>query len=112
MDILFSSNKLRTKCSNKRERQKYWGTRREKVIGRRLDDLRAAQCLADMRLLPGRCHELTGERKGQLALDLDGPYRLIFEVADAPTVYKEDGGLAWEHVTAVRILEVEDYHGR
>lgn len=64
-----------------------------------------------MRTLPGRCHELTGDRKGELAVDLRGPYRLVFEPADNPPPVKEDGGLDWRRVTAVRILEVEDYHG-
>ena len=63
-----------------------------------------------MRTLPGRCHELTGDRKGTLSIDLDGPYRLIFEPAENPPPVKTDGGLAWELVTAIRILEVEDTH--
>jgi proteic killer suppression protein len=63
-----------------------------------------------MRKLPGRCHALTGDRDGQLSIDLDGPYRLIFEPADNPPPANEDGGLHWERVTAVRILAVEDTH--
>lgn len=27
----------------------------------------------------GRCHPLSGERKGQYAMDLIHPYRLVFE---------------------------------
>jgi len=102
---------MKRRCCNSRERAKRWGESRGKALSRRLDDLRAARSLADMRHPPGRCHELSGDRKGQLALDLDRRYRLIFEVADEPIPRKEDGGLAWERVTAVRILGVEDYHG-
>ena len=64
-----------------------------------------------MRLLPGRCHELTGDRAGQLALDLDHPYRLIFMPFHDPIPTKADGGLDWTAVTAVVIVGVEDYHG-
>lgn len=63
-----------------------------------------------MRQLPGRCHELIGDRKGEISIDLDGPYRLIFEPADNPPPTNEDGGLDWKRVTAVVILAVEDTH--
>lgn len=68
--------------------------------------------LSDIRNLPGpRCHELTGDREGQLSVDLDHPYRLLFEPADDPIPIKPDMGLDWTRVTAVRILEVTDTHG-
>ena len=60
---------------------------------------------------PGRCHELIGDRGGQLSLDLDHPYRLIFEPANDPIPCKTDGGLEWKDVTAVEIVGVEDTHG-
>ena len=63
-----------------------------------------------MRWLPGRCHELTGNRKGQLSVDLDGPYRLIFKTAHNPLPRKEDGGLDWERVTAIVVLGVDNTH--
>ena len=71
----------------------------------------AAETLEDMRLLPGRCHELTGDRAGQLALDLDHLYRLIFMPFHDPIPTKADSGLDWTAVTAVVIVGVEDYHG-
>lgn len=86
------------------------GAIRAKRIRQRLDDLRAAEVLEDMRHVPGRCHELKGDRAGQLSLDLDHPYRLIFEPANAPVPTKEDGGLDWTKVTAVIIIGVVDTH--
>ena len=83
---------------------------RAKLIRRRLDDLRAAPCLDVMRHLPGRCHELRGGRSGQLSLDLDGPYRLLFRPADEPPPAKPDGGLDWTQVIAVILLGVVDTH--
>ncbi len=63
-----------------------------------------------MRNLPGRCHELVQDRAGQLSLDLDHPYRLIFAPANEPLPTKPDGGIDWTQVTAVNILGVEDTH--
>ena len=87
------------------------GAARAKLIARRLSNLRAADTLADMRHFPGRCHELREDRRGQLALSLDGPYRLIFEPADDPVPCLPGENLDWAHVTTIRILEVVDYHG-
>lgn len=83
---------------------------RAKLIRRRLDDLRAAASLEVMRNLPGRCHELKGDRAGQLSLDLDGPYRLLFRPAQEPPPEKPDGGLDWKQVVTVIILGVVDTH--
>src|SRR2546427_11724043 len=76
---------------------------RAKLIRRRLDDLRAAPTLETMRNLPGRCHELKGDRALQLSIDLDGPYRLILYPAHNPVPLKPDGGMDWKKVTAITI---------
>jgi hypothetical protein len=63
-----------------------------------------------MRSLPqARCHELKGDRAGQLSVDLVHPYRLIFEPT-VPVPRKPDGGIDWKLVTAVTIIGVEDTH--
>ncbi len=72
----------------------------------------ASENLADTCLLPGRCHPLTGDRKGQWALNLEYPYRLLFEPANDPPPLLENGRLDLARVTAVRVIGVEDYHGR
>lgn len=87
------------------------GQERAKKIRQRLDDLLSANTLDIMRNVPGRCHELSGEKSGCLSLDLDGPYRLIFDTANDPIPLKDDGGLDWKNVTAVRIIGIEDTHG-
>jgi len=63
-----------------------------------------------MRYLPGRCHELKGDRAGQLAVSLNEPYRLIFEPEHDPLPRTTNGGLDWQAVTAIRILDILDYH--
>jgi len=51
-----------------------------------------------------------GKRKGQLSVDLEHPYRLVFEPANEPCPRLLDGGLDWSEVTAVRVIGVEDTH--
>lgn len=45
----------------------------------------------------GRCHPLHGNRKGEYAMDLEQPFRLVFS--------KKENVLQ-----IVKILEIEDYH--
>ena len=110
MDIVFRTTKLRNECDDFKLLKRRHKEQRAKLIRRRLDDLHAAETLEVMRRLPGRCHELSGNLKGQLSVDLDGPYRLLFEPAQDPVPAKPDGGLDWSRVTAIRVLGVEDTH--
>lgn len=112
MDILFQDRKLERICNDQSLLVRRFGSIGTKLLRRRLDELRAAENLAVLRSLPqARCHELKGNREGTLAVDLEHPYRLIFEPANDPIPRKLDGGLDWADVTAIRVLAVEDYHG-
>lgn len=111
MDISFRTSKLRKTLTKAKKRRRTYGTNSAKKIKRRLDDLRAAECLEDMRHLPGRCHELRGDLKGVLSLDVQHPYRLLFVPAHDPVPKKPDGGLDWTQVTAITIIDIENTHG-
>lgn len=106
MNVVFKKAKFQKECNNIKLLQKQHGTNRAKIIGRRLDDLRAAKNLETMQKLPGRCHELKGNRKGQMSIDLDGPYRLIFEPIINPGADQDD----WSEITCIKVLGVEDTH--
>jgi plasmid maintenance system killer protein len=110
MKIRFSSEKLAKICNRHELLVRKYGPERAKRIRRRLDDLEASPLLDDLRHLPGRCHELTGDLEGLLSLDLDGPYRLYFRPAHNPPPSKADGGLDWSKVTDVIIEKVCDPH--
>lgn len=110
MDISFRTKKLKEQCNQHKKLVTKYGPEAAKALMLRLDDLRAVEILADMRNLPGRCHELKGDRAGHLSIDLRGPYRLLFTPQDEPLPTKDDGGLDWELVTAVEIQGVEDTH--
>jgi plasmid maintenance system killer protein len=80
-------------------------------LNQRLQDLAEVENLAVMRSIPAaRCHELTGDRKGELAVNVSPNYRLIFEPLHDPIPKKDDGGLNWEEVTKIQINGIEDYH--
>jgi plasmid maintenance system killer protein len=110
VDIYFDNQKLQADSNNQRALIKKYGEQEAKVIRRRLDDLDAASTLEDMRRLPGRCHELHGNRSGQLSLDLVHPRRLVFVPFDKPVPRKPDGGLDWAQIKSVLILGIEDTH--
>ena len=111
LDIRFKNDKFRKECNEQKALVKSHGPKRARLIQRRLDDLTAAETLEVMRVLPGRCHELKADREGQLSIDLDGPYRLIFTPAHNPLPKKQDGGIDWSKITAITILEIVDTHG-
>jgi proteic killer suppression protein len=110
MNIRFASKKFEREVNDDVQLKRSRGERQAKLIRRRLDELRAADTLADIRMLPAaRCHELRGDRKGQISVDLDHPYRLLF-TADEPVPTREDGGLDWNRVVGIVVLGVEDTH--
>jgi plasmid maintenance system killer protein len=111
LDITFKSHKLEKEYNDLSLLVRHHGAVQAKLLRRRLDELRAVDSLKDMRSLPRpRCHELKGNLAGKLSVDLDGPYRLILEPANEPKPLKDDGGLDWSRVTAVRVLGIEDTH--
>lgn len=78
---------------------------------RRLAVLKSAPSLALVPTFPpDRLHLLTGNRRGQYAVDLVHQYRLVFKPSHDPVPLKEDGGIDKDGVTKIAILEVVDYH--
>ena len=111
MEIQCDTKQLEKEFNTQKLLVRRHGPRRAKLIMLRLQQLRAAEILQHMRRLPQvRCHELTVNLAGQLSVDLDGPYRLIFVPADDPLPRKADGGLDWNGVTAIIVLGVENTH--
>lgn len=110
MQISFVKRKLQKTCEEHRSLQKEHGAACAKRIAARLADLEAASCLEVFRTLPGGCHELDGDRHGQLALKLPDGKRLVFRPADDPPPANEDGGLDWAAVEAIEVVDIVDYH--
>lgn len=110
MDVAFATEKLAKVMNSDSKLSQTYGADMAKQIRKRLDDLDAAATLDDMRTLPGRCEELTGDRAGQLSVRVSANDRLIFRPDHDPRPEREDGGLDWTQVTAVEVIEVVDYH--
>lgn len=109
MEIEFDDKRFEQECKDSRALVRRFGERNARVLRRRLDDLDAAESLEDLRNLPGRCHELLGNRSGQISLDLVHPLRLSF-VSATEGSRRPDGGLDWSAIKAIKILRVEDTH--
>ena len=109
MEVSFDDADLAKTCRNEREMLRKYGAVRTRKLQQRLKTLRAAETLADMRSLPGRCHELHGDLAGHLSLDLDHPYRLLFRPADV-TRHGRNGGLDWSTIRVVVVVGIADTH--
>ncbi|MBF0132457.1 MAG: killer suppression protein [Magnetococcales bacterium] len=113
MEIVFRNRKLAKQCGSMQSLQKAYGEKQARFIARRLNALRAAAHLGEFwppHEHAERCHELKANRTGQLSMDLDHPYRLIFKPANNPVPQRPDGGIDWHRVTAITIINVEDPH--
>jgi len=107
MQISFKSRKLEKSLTDPKEISKTYGVMAKKV-SQRMKELSAASALSVMRKLPAAyCHELHG---GNISVEISGNWRIIFEPDHDPVPAKSDGGLDWDAVTQIKILEVEDYH--
>ena len=112
MEIVFVSRKIEKACNSERESVRMWGAENARKIRQRLAELNAAATLADMgRFPPARLHALKGDRKGQFAVDVKHPFRLLFDPAHDPVSLKDDCGVDLARITRIRVLLVEDYHG-
>lgn len=110
VDISFKSVKLRKAFESERSLKKEYG-QLSKAILARIALFESVQCLNDVPIQkPARRHQLTGDRDELYAVDLGRLYRLVFEVDNEPVPRKDDGGIDLKQVTAVKIMEVVDYH--
>ncbi|PSR51885.1 killer suppression protein HigA [Adhaeribacter arboris] len=111
MNISYKNNKLSKTVTSPKDILKNYGTR-AKLVNQRIEELKAASTLEVMRTLPrANCHELSGNRKGEFAVDISANHRIIFEPNHNPVPQKEDGGINWAEITDITILAIgEDYH--
>jgi len=109
MEISYANSRIRKICTDDKVTRKELGAS-AKFLRERLDDMLLAENLEELRTFPGNYHELTGDRKGQIACNITGRLRLIFTPDHESNITKPDGGLDWSKVTAVMNLEIVDYH--
>lgn len=98
MQIVYKSKGLEKVCTIANEAKKKHGQQMADLIHQRIDQITAfdnIEMLVQFKI--GRCHQLTGNRKEQYAMDLVHPYRLIFEKMGA-------------QIQIARIVDITDYH--
>lgn len=61
---------------------------------------------------PDWCEQLTGDRDETFSVVLTRNWRLIFAVDHDPIPRRQDGGIDRQRVTAIRLVEIVDYHKR
>ncbi len=98
MDITYRNRKMEKVCTDAKTAEKTYGREMADKIHQRIDEITAADTVEMMiKYHIGRCHPLAQNRKGQYAVDLVHPYRLVFE---------KNG----TEIQIVNILEIVDYH--
>ena len=98
MEITYKNRRIEKVCTDVKVSDKTYGNEMSNKIQMRIDQITAAETVEEMiQYHIGRCHSLTSNRKGQYAVDLVHPYRLIFE---------KHG----EQIQIAHIMEIVDYH--
>lgn len=98
MEITYKTRKIEKVCTIAREAEKRYGLEMAEKIHQRIDEIDASETVEEMiQFHIGRCHMLKGDRKGQYAMDLVQPYRLIFERIG-------------NEIQIANIMEIIDYH--
>lgn len=89
-------------------KRKFGSRRRLKLIDH-IAYLRMAPNLAMVSTgRPYRCHQLSGDRDEQFAIDLVHPFRPAFKVAHNPIPPDDFGGIDKKRMTAKKVMEVAD----
>ena len=73
MEITYKNKRIERICNDVQVSDRTYGAEMSEKLHERLDQIRAVdsvETLIQFRI--GRCHRLTGDRKGQFALDLEG----------------------------------------
>jgi len=111
VEIAFRTRKLEKTCNAAAALQKAYGARMARTIMMRMAVLKAARNLALVPTTPPeRRHQLGGDRDEQFAVDLVHQRRLVFKPDHEALPRTNDGGIDTQHVTAITILDVIDYH--
>lgn len=98
MKVSYRNKGLEKVCTNANIARKTYGEEIARKIKQRIGEIKAspnAQNMIQSKI--GRCHPLKGNRAGQFAVDLAGPYRLVF---------REERGV----IVIAQIEEIVDYH--
>ena len=109
MKLVYKTNRIKSQCEDPKKAQKEYGTGIGTKLTQRIEELRAATSLLDIKFIPStRLHRLKGTRSDEYAIDLVHPFRLIIK----PLVESSGDLNKLQSINIVRIEEVTDYHGK
>lgn len=98
MQITYKNRRIERVCTDVSAAEKAYGREMADKISMRIGQISMADAIEQMiQNHIGRCHALTNNRKGQYAMDLVHPYRLILT---------KQG----DRVQIAHIIEIVDYH--
>ncbi len=98
LEITYKTKKIERICTDAKTAEKTYGRKMAEKIQQRMQEIQSVDNVEIMvKYHIGRCHPLKNNRKGQYAVDLVHPYRMIFNIIG-------------DEIQIVRILEIVDYH--
>ena len=98
MEIKYKNKQIERVCTNRKAAERKHGSEMAEIIFQRIGQIRTFDTVEELvKYRIGFCHQLSGARKGQYAMKLVQPYRLIFEMIDGV-------------IQIAKIIEIVDYH--
>ena len=98
MEIKYKNKGIQKVCEDASVATRKYGREMADKIHSRIDQIEAIDTVEELiKFGIGRCHPLAQNRRGQYAMDLEHPYRLVF---------KKEGNT----IQIANILEIVDYH--
>ena len=98
MLVKYKNKQIEKVCNDASAAKKQYGSEMAAKIHQRIDQIIASDSVEFMiRYRIGGCHPLQGDRKGQYAVDLVQPQRLVFEKKGS-------------EIQIAYIIEIVDYH--
>lgn len=98
MQIEYKNNSIEKVCTDASSAERKYGTEMAGKIQMRIDQIKSSDTVEFMiQYGLGRCHPLHGDRKGQYAMDLVHPHRVIFTKKG-------------NEIQIANIMEIGDYH--
>lgn len=111
MNIEFNTSSLEKLCNNTKKLIKKFGSETAQNIKERLDSMRAATVLEDLRHAPGDYHDLKYDKSQQIGVSINKSDRIVFESIDDPLpLLPDNASLDWSKITKVKIMEITNYH--
>ena len=103
MEITYKTKKLKKECENFSKAKKEYGKQIAEKLFIRIEVLEAAINLEEISMIRSwNLHPLSGKRKGQLAINLTGKFRLVLTINNEIVEFVK--------VESINLEEIVNYH--